>query len=108
MFSMSLYESVINGLPIGHYLLSPSAAPIILSVNDTFLRRVSRTRGELVGKKPFDAFPGNPDDLGDTGYGREEDRKDTLIAGFGQHLVKPVGMKTLASVLAEVKRLQSA
>jgi PAS domain S-box-containing protein len=41
-----------------------------------------------------------------TGYGREEDRKDTRDAGFDHHLVKPVDMKQLLSVLAEVKVLQ--
>ena len=38
-----------------------------------------------------------------TGYGQEEDRKNTLAAGFDHHLVKPVNSKKLASILAQIK-----
>jgi CheY-like chemotaxis protein len=37
-----------------------------------------------------------------TGYGQEEDRKATLAAGFDHHLVKPVDVKKLASILSDV------
>lgn len=37
-----------------------------------------------------------------TGYGQEADRKQTRIAGFDYHLVKPVDAKRLAAILAEV------
>lgn len=39
-----------------------------------------------------------------TGYGQEQDRKQTLAAGFDHHLVKPVDLQKLSSLLAEVKR----
>lgn len=39
-----------------------------------------------------------------TGYGQEEDRKNTLAAGFGHHLVKPVDIEKLTSILAGVSR----
>jgi CheY-like chemotaxis protein len=38
-----------------------------------------------------------------TGYGQEQDRKDALEAGFDHHLVKPVDMKRLEGVLAQVR-----
>jgi PAS domain S-box-containing protein len=37
-----------------------------------------------------------------TGYGREEDREKALAAGFDRHAVKPVGLETLTSILADV------
>jgi PAS domain S-box-containing protein len=37
-----------------------------------------------------------------TGYGQENDRRQTLSAGFNHHLVKPVNTKTLAAILAEI------
>ena len=39
-----------------------------------------------------------------TGYGQEEDRKNTLAAGFDHHLVKPVDTARLVSLLAEVSK----
>ena len=35
-----------------------------------------------------------------TGFGREEDRKAALAAGFDVHLVKPVGIHQLEALLA--------
>jgi PAS domain S-box-containing protein len=37
-----------------------------------------------------------------TGYGREEDRRAAKQAGFDSHLVKPVGVATLETLLASV------
>jgi len=67
MISPSLYEAVFNSGTTGNYLLSPTPDAIILAVNDTFLKASLRTREDLVGKSLFDAFPGNPDDTGDSG-----------------------------------------
>jgi CheY-like chemotaxis protein len=39
-----------------------------------------------------------------TGYGQEQDREQTLAAGFDHHLVKPVDTKKLASIIADVTR----
>jgi two-component system CheB/CheR fusion protein len=36
-----------------------------------------------------------------TGFGREEDRKAALAAGFNSHLVKPLGLDELEAVLAK-------
>jgi CheY-like chemotaxis protein len=36
-----------------------------------------------------------------TGYGKEEDRRNSLAAGFSRHLVKPVDPATLTDLLAE-------
>lgn len=62
-----VYESVFARSPVGEYLLSPSNDPVILAVNDTFLQASGRTREGLVGQRLFAAFPGNPEDEGDTG-----------------------------------------
>ncbi|MBL0726151.1 ATP-binding protein [Piscinibacter sp. HJYY11] len=63
----SIYKAVFDGSPIGEYLLSPSDDPVILAVNDAFLKASARTRESLLGQHLFVAFPGNPDDTGDTG-----------------------------------------
>ena len=39
-----------------------------------------------------------------TGYGQEQDRKQTMAAGFDHHLVKPVDTKRLAAIIAAVSR----
>jgi PAS domain S-box-containing protein len=39
-----------------------------------------------------------------TGYGQDQDRKQTQAAGFDNHLVKPVDFQQLNSLLAEVAR----
>jgi len=67
MLPSSLFEAAFNSSPFGHYLLSPTPEALIWAVNDTFLRAVSRQREELIGISLFAAFPGNPDDPGDTG-----------------------------------------
>ncbi|MDQ9169121.1 PAS domain S-box protein [Oxalobacteraceae bacterium R-40] len=41
-----------------------------------------------------------------TGYGREDDRKAAIAAGFDHHLVKPVDIKKLTSILAGIGVLQ--
>ncbi|MBK4738718.1 diguanylate cyclase domain-containing protein [Noviherbaspirillum pedocola] len=45
----------------------PTAEVTILDVNDSFLRRVSLTREDMVGKGLFEVFPDNPADAEDTG-----------------------------------------
>lgn len=67
MFSKSVYQSVLNTSLAGHYFLSPSANPIILEVNDTFLEFTSLKREDLVGKMLFEVFAANPEDPLDTG-----------------------------------------
>lgn len=39
-----------------------------------------------------------------TGYGQESDRKHALASGFDHYLVKPIVMKHLFAILADVKR----
>ena len=53
--------------PVGEYLLSASDDPIIVAVNDAFLKAVLRKREELVAQRLFTMFPGNPEDQSDTG-----------------------------------------
>ena len=67
MLSAPLYEAVFNSSPVGEYLLTPTSEAIILAVNDSFLKTVSRKREDLVGVSLFDAFPKNPEDSKDTG-----------------------------------------
>ena len=37
-----------------------------------------------------------------TGYGQESDRESALAAGFNHHLIKPIDLKKLRRVLAEI------
>ncbi|MFD0756920.1 PAS domain-containing protein [Massilia norwichensis] len=48
-------------------MLSPSADPVILDVNNAFLRNVNHTREQLVGQLLFQALPADPNDPFDTG-----------------------------------------
>jgi CheY-like chemotaxis protein len=40
-----------------------------------------------------------------TGYGQDQDRKQTQAAGFDYHLVKPADIKQLTAMIAEVKNV---
>jgi PAS domain S-box-containing protein len=63
----ALYHSFFLKAPAGAYILSPSPDPIILDVNDAFLRNVDYTREQLVGQPLFQALPADPNDPFDTG-----------------------------------------
>jgi PAS domain S-box-containing protein len=67
MMDPALYQSIFSNGPIGAYILSPSADPIILDVNEAFLRNVDHTREQLVGQPLFQALPADPNDPLDTG-----------------------------------------
>jgi PAS domain S-box-containing protein len=67
MLDRALYHSFFLNAPIGAYILSPSADPIILDVNNAFLRNVDYTREQLVGQLLFRALPADPNDPFDTG-----------------------------------------
>lgn len=41
-----------------------------------------------------------------TGYGQEQDRQQTLAAGFDHHLVKPVDFRQLTSLLEEISEMR--
>ena len=43
-----------------------------------------------------------------TGYGQESDRRRTLEAGFQHHLVKPVEIEAIASLLAKLTNVPQA
>ena len=43
-----------------------------------------------------------------TGWGQEEDRRNSKAAGFDEHLVKPVNHTALTSLLAELPSVQAA
>lgn len=43
-----------------------------------------------------------------TGYGREEDRRRAMEAGFDYHVIKPVGKQQLDALLAELPRFDPA
>ena len=63
----SVFQLLFDRSPVGECLLSASVDPVILAVNDTLLQASDRTRESLVGQRLFTAFPGNPEDAGDTG-----------------------------------------
>jgi PAS domain S-box-containing protein len=67
MLDLELYQSIFANSPIGAYILSPSDDPIILDVNEAFLRNVSHAREQLVGRPLFEALPADPNDPLDTG-----------------------------------------
>ena len=43
-----------------------------------------------------------------TGYGQDEDRRRTRQAGFDHHLVKPVDLNALKSILESLSTSQSS
>jgi CheY-like chemotaxis protein len=43
-----------------------------------------------------------------TGYGTEEDRRQTSAAGFNAHLVKPVDIETLQELLSSPELMSNA
>ena len=57
---------------------------------------VERMRGELGMKDTYIVAL--------SGYGTEEDRRKSLVAGFDNHFVKPLDPSSLPSVLAECER----
>jgi signal transduction histidine kinase/DNA-binding response OmpR family regulator len=57
---------------------------------------VERMRGELGMKDTYIVAL--------SGYGTEEDRRKSLVAGFDNHFVKPLDPSTLPSVLAECEK----
>ena len=65
MLDPNLYQSIFSSSPIGAYILSPSDDPVILDVNDAFLRNVAHTREQLVGQRLFVALPAAPGDADD-------------------------------------------
>jgi signal transduction histidine kinase/ActR/RegA family two-component response regulator len=67
MLDRALYQSIFANAPIGAYILSPSADPVILDVNEAFLRNVRHTREQLVDRTLFEALPADPNDPLDTG-----------------------------------------
>jgi PAS domain S-box-containing protein len=67
MLDPTLYQLIFANSPIGALILSPSADPVVLDVNDAFLRDVGHSREQLVGKRLFAALPADPNDPQDTG-----------------------------------------
>jgi CheY-like chemotaxis protein len=57
---------------------------------------VERMRGELGMKDTYIVAL--------SGYGTEEDRRKSLVAGFDNHFVKPLDPTSLPAVLAECER----
>jgi PAS domain S-box-containing protein len=67
MLDLALYQLIFANAPIGAYILSPNADPLILDVNEAFLRNIGHTREWLVGRPLFKALPADPNDPLDTG-----------------------------------------
>jgi len=61
MPSEELFGASFDAAPIGQCLLAPTGTLEILAVNEAFLAPVGRSRGDLVGRALFDAFPNDPD-----------------------------------------------
>ncbi|GGY91796.1 ATP-binding protein [Pseudoduganella plicata] len=67
MSDFHLHQQLFADTPVGSLLLSPSATPTILDVNNAFLRNVGYRREQLVGRPLFDALPAAPEDVSDSG-----------------------------------------
>ncbi|MET0983528.1 MAG: ATP-binding protein [Telluria sp.] len=67
MLDPALYQTIFASAPIGACIFSPSDDPVILDVNEAFLRNVAYTREQLVGQRLFAALPEDPNDPNDTG-----------------------------------------
>jgi len=65
MLDATLYQTMFARSPLGALVLSPSADPLILDVNEAFLREVGHTREQLVEQSLFSAFPAAPEDADD-------------------------------------------
>jgi len=65
MLDPTLYQSMFARSPIGAIVLSASADPVILDVNEAFLRDVGQTREQLVGQVLFAVLPAPPEDPDD-------------------------------------------
>ncbi|RLM52756.1 hypothetical protein DVK02_16020, partial [Halobellus sp. Atlit-31R] len=56
MLSLDQIQAVFNSSTIPTALFSPSADPVLVAVNDAFLRTSTRDREELLGTRLFAAF----------------------------------------------------
>lgn len=88
MSESSIYATVFRSSPIGGYLLSTTPDITILDVNDSFLRNVSLTREEVVGKRLFDVFPGDPSDPEGVQDVLRKSLEQTVATGMPQMLVE--------------------
>jgi signal transduction histidine kinase/DNA-binding response OmpR family regulator len=59
------FQELFDHLPSPHMLLSRDLR--FVEMNRAYLRVTGRTRDELLGEYVFDAFPGDPDDAGESG-----------------------------------------
>lgn len=60
MLQVPDYEAVVDTSPYPFLLLAPDLT--IIDVNKAYLHTTGRRRGDLIGRKVFDAFPPDPDD----------------------------------------------
>lgn len=88
MSESSIYATVFRSSPVGGYLLSTTPDITILDVNDSFLRNVSLTREDVVGKRLFDVFPGDPSDPEGVQDVLRKSIEQTVATGMPQMLVE--------------------
>ena len=88
MSESSIYATVFRSSPVGGYLLSITPDITILDVNDSFLRNVSLTREEVVGRRLFDVFPGDPSDPEGVQAVLRNSIEQTVATGMPQMLVE--------------------
>ena len=55
------HEALFQASPNPYVVLAPDLT--IVAANDAYLRVTMRRRGELIGRRMFDAFPSNPDSM---------------------------------------------
>jgi two-component system, chemotaxis family, CheB/CheR fusion protein len=93
---------------LGHEVAIASDGPTALNCIATFRPHIALIDVGLPGMNGYELarrireMPGMKDVslIAVTGYGREEDRRTALEAGFSLHLVKPVDIARLETVLS--------
>lgn len=98
MLLPSTYQSIFQNSPIGSYLLSTTPEVTILDVNESFLRSVSFTREQMVGRSLFDVFLDNPSDEQDTGVEALRQSIARAVAS-GENQVMPAQRFPISKVL---------
>ncbi len=100
----------------GHTVLVAADGPTALALADQFLPQIVfcdiglplGMTGYEVAQHLTQRMPGDVYLVAVTGYGKEEDRRRALEAGFNEHLVKPISLGQLQRIFRTAQRGSSA
>jgi PAS domain-containing protein len=79
------FSAIFAAAPGPYLLLAPDRDYTILAVNDAYLAATLTTRGRLVGRAMFDAFPDNPSDPAATGVRNLRASLDAVVRDLKPH-----------------------